>query len=264
MKMIMVTCLAAALFAFGCGNHHAAQPSTQTAQQSTTPQTPPPVTGEPLTDATPTPPQQTSSAPAPQDSAPTQADTNQPAQASHRMQPVPDMIRIPAGTIFRVRLDQSIDTRRNRAGDRFAASLSRPIVAGGVMVVPRDARFSGHLVECKPSGRLRGHALLGLRLDSFELHGRRYRVRTAEVAVRSGGHKKRNLLLIGGGAGVGTTVGAVAGGPAGALIGAGAGSAAGTLGSAIIGRKQVRLPAETTLAFSLRTPVSVQNLSKRT
>jgi hypothetical protein len=53
-------------------------------------------------------------------------------------------------------------------------------------------------------------------------------------------------------------VGAVAGGGAGALIGAGVGSAAGATGAFITGRKNVRLPAETPLVFSLRRSVAIR------
>jgi len=168
-------------------------------------------------------------------------------------------VAIPAGTVFRVRLEETLDTRRNRAGDRFTATLVRPVVENGTAIIPRGARCTGHLAESKPSGRLKGHARLILSLDSFELNGRPYAIKTTGVARQSGGHKKRNLALIGGGTGVGAAVGAIAGGPAGALIGAGAGGAAGTAGAVITGKKNVRLPVETVLAFSLRAPVSVSD-----
>jgi hypothetical protein len=71
----------------------------------------------------------------------------------------------------------------------------------------------------------------------------------------SAAHKKRNAVLIGGGAGVGTAIGAIAGGPAGAAIGAAAGAGAGTAGAAITGKRQVAVAAETPMTFSLRTAV---------
>jgi hypothetical protein len=99
--------------------------------------------------------------------------------------------------------------------------------------------------------------MLELALESFELRGATYRIATAVSYRTSGAHKKRNLALIGGGSGFGAAVGAVAGGGAGALIGAGAGAAAGTTGALVTGRKNVRLPAETPLVFSLRSDVSL-------
>jgi len=165
---------------------------------------------------------------------------------------------VPSGTRIRVRLDQALDTKRNRNGDRFRATLDEPIVAGDHVVVPKGTPFFGRVVRAKRSGRLRGRAVLGLSLDSFKLRGGTYRIATGVYGRTSSAHKKRNLTLIGGGSGVGALVGAAAGGGAGALIGAGVGSVAGTTGAFITGRKNVRLPAETPLVFSLRNTVAVR------
>ena len=73
----------------------------------------------------------------------------------------------------------------------------------------------------------------------------------------SASHKKRNGLLIGGGAGLGAAIGALAGGGKGALIGAGAGAGAGTVGAAATGRRQVGIGAETPLRFTLRSSVDM-------
>ena len=156
-----------------------------------------------------------------------------------------------------VRLDETLDTRHNRPGDGFSATLVRRISEHGATVVPTGTRCYGHLTASKPSGRFKGHAVLGLRLDSFELNGRRYTIATASEARVSGNHKKRNWVLMGGGSGTGAAIGAVAAGPFGALVGAGAGGAAGTVGAAITGKKNVRLPAETMLTFSLRRSLPV-------
>src|SRR5450759_471720 len=130
---------------------------------------------------------------------------------------------IPSGTPLHVRVDEAIDTRRNRAGDQFSATLSEPIEVDGRTMVPEGTEFSGHVTTAAASGRLKGRAHLGLKLDSFRLSGREYPVQTSSVERVSASHKKRNALLIGGGAGLGAAIGALAGGGKGALIGAGAG-----------------------------------------
>lgn len=58
---------------------------------------------------------------------------------------------IPGGSRVRVRIDQQVDTRRNRAGDRFWATLYEPVVAHGVVVLPVGTRFRGHLTAAAPS-----------------------------------------------------------------------------------------------------------------
>ena len=166
-------------------------------------------------------------------------------------------VTIPAGTRVRVRLVESLSTRRNQPGDKFTATLDRPIVQADKVVVPKGTAFHGHLTSAKESGRLKGRAVMSLTLDSMELDGATYPIDTSSSHRVSSSHKKRNLLLIGGGSGFGAALGAVAGGPAGALIGAGAGAGAGTAGAAATGRKHVYLPAETPLTFALEQPLTI-------
>jgi hypothetical protein len=162
---------------------------------------------------------------------------------------------IPQGTVLRVRIDQAVDTRRNRPGNRFQATLAETVVRNGETLLPKGTRFTGHVMESKPSGRLKGRAVLSLTLDSFRANGREYQVNTGGTTRVSGRHKKRNLILIGGGAGTGAGIGAIAAGGFGALVGAAAGGVAGTATAVITGKKNVGVPAETMLAFPLRSPV---------
>jgi hypothetical protein len=164
---------------------------------------------------------------------------------------------IPIGTPVHVRVDEAIDTRRNRAGDPFSATLSEPIEVDGRTMVPAGTEFNGHVTNAGASGRLKGRAFLGLKLDSFRLNGREYPVETTSVDRVSASHKKRNAILIGGGAGLGAAIGALAGGGKGALIGAGAGAGAGTAGAAATGKRQVGMAAETPLRFTLRASVDM-------
>jgi hypothetical protein len=154
-------------------------------------------------------------------------------------------------------VDESIDTRRNRTGDEFSATLSEPIAVDGRTMVPDGTVFTGHVTTAAASGRLKGRAAIGLRLDSFRLNERAYAVETSNLQRVSASHKKRNALLIGGGAGLGAAIGALAGGGKGALIGAGAGAGAGTAGAAATGKRQVGIAAETPLRFTLRAPVEM-------
>lgn len=165
---------------------------------------------------------------------------------------------IPSGTVVHVRLLETLDTKRNRAGDRFTATLDEPLVSGDRVIVPKGTEFKGHIVQARESGRFKGRAAMALSLDSFEFNGVTYPLETTRSSRASGGHKKHNWLWIGGGSGGGAAIGAIAGGGAGALIGAGAGAAAGTAGAAITGKRDVTIPVETRLAFTLRTAVDLR------
>jgi flagellar motor protein MotB len=183
---------------------------------------------------------------------PQQQPPQQQAQAPQRQ-----VVTLPEGTLIQVRLAETLDTKRNRTGDRFRATLDAPIRENGVEIIPRGAYFSGRVDTSKPSGRLKGRAAMTLELDAFELNGRTYQISTSHSSRVSGAHKKRNIIAIGGGAGAGAGIGALAGGPAGALIGAGAGAGAGTIGAVFTGKKNVSLPVETRLSFELRRPVQL-------
>ena len=58
-------------------------------------------------------------------------------------------VTIPEGTSFRVRLLEALDTRRNRAGDKFTATLDEPLVDGDRVVVPKGTNFTGHILTSK-------------------------------------------------------------------------------------------------------------------
>jgi hypothetical protein len=188
----------------------------------------------------------------------TAADAQKPAaEAGFDSMNAAPAVTLPAGTQMRVRLMEALDTRRSRAGEGFTATLDTPVVVHEKTVVPKGTEFRGHVIRSDESGRLKGRADLGVTLDSFELRGKSYKIETSSQTRVSKGHKKRNTVLIGGGAGLGAALGAVAGGGKGALIGAGAGAAAGTGGAAATGKEDVVLPVETPLTFSLRAPVRI-------
>ena len=166
-------------------------------------------------------------------------------------------LTLPAGTEVPVRLAETLDTKHVRAGDRFSATLDAPITLRGRVVVPKGTVFDGHVTQSQASGRLRGRGVLGLALDSFRLRGTTYRVRTAADFRKSNGHGKRNAALIGGGTAIGAVLGKISG--VGAAIGAGAGAAAGTTTALVTGKRNVKLPVETPLVFSLRSSVDVRS-----
>jgi hypothetical protein len=186
------------------------------------------------------------------------AATSSPAAAAPAPAPT---FTLQAGVSVPVRLQETLDTRRNRAGDQFTAVLDAPLVSGDQVgdqvVVPKGTLFTGHITRAVSSGRFKGRAVMGLTLDSFQLNGQTYQISSTNSARLSRGHKRRNWLWIGGSSGGGAAIGAAAAGGPGALIGAGAGAAAGTVGAAITGKQQVQVPVETRITFTLQSAVQI-------
>jgi len=169
----------------------------------------------------------------------------------------PDSVTVPGHTPIHVTLDQAVTSNHNRPGDPFRATVSQAVVVDGKTVIPQGARVAGLVVDAKRSGRLAGRARLQLALETVEVDGQNYDVRTGFQLRTGHGHKKRNWLWIGGGAAGGAAIGALAAGGTGALIGGPVGAGAGTTVALLTGHKDIKLHAETPLTFKLAEPVTI-------
>lgn len=172
--------------------------------------------------------------------------------------PAPAPVEIEAGRVLTVTLDQNISTKDSSSGDEFQASLAEPVRVDGETILPMGTRATGTIVRSQSAGRLKGGAVLELRLDGLRVNGRRYAIDTSEFEEAGKGRGKRSLIGGGGGAAFGAIVGALAGGGKGAAIGALAGGGAGTAGAAFTGKRDITLPAETRLHFRLERRLTIQ------
>jgi hypothetical protein len=170
-------------------------------------------------------------------------------------------VTVPEETAIHVTLDQGISSNQNRPGDHFEATISEPVVLNDKTVIPQGTPVEGLVVDARPSGHLMGRAHLQLALESMQLNGKTYDLRTSSKYRQGGDHKKRNWALIGGGAGGGALIGAAAAGGKGALIGGPIGAGAGTAVAYFTGKKDIHLRPETRLEFRLNQPVIVDTKS---
>ena len=171
---------------------------------------------------------------------------------------------VPEGTEIVVRNSEAIDSTSASQGRTFAGTVEKDVMgANGEVLVPRGSNAE-LVVRNVSKGGATGSPELALDLNSIEIAGHRYLVNTADLQQgnNSGiGKNKRTGEYVGGGAALGTLLGAIAGGGKGAAIGAVAGAAAGGTAQVLTRGKEVKVPAESTLRFKLDQPLRLQSAS---
>src|SRR5271154_1371797 len=63
---------------------------------------------------------------------------------------------VPAGTALMVKLDTTLATFSNKAGDPFQAKLSQPVMLGGRIVIPEGAMVEGRVTRVSEPRRISG------------------------------------------------------------------------------------------------------------
>ena len=173
-----------------------------------------------------------------------------PAQSSNR-------VTVAAGTPILVRMVDSVDSSKQKAGYRFTATLEANLQAYDVTVAPRGTTVYGVLAQASSSGRFKGSSQLTLELTSILINGTAYPIMTSEYEVKGKGEGGNTAKKVVGGAGLGALIGGIAGGGKGAGIGALAGAGAGTAVAATKKGEQVSVPSETLLEFRLAHPTEL-------
>ena len=166
---------------------------------------------------------------------------------------------IPSGTELKVRTSEKIDSKTASDGQTFAAVVEQDVVDGsGQTALPKGS--DAELVIRKA---VSGNLLLDI--QSVTAGGQRYLVSTTDLKEKGSrqgiGKNKRTAEMVGGGAALGTVIGAIAGHGKGAAIGAISGAAAGAAAQVLTGGKVVRVPAETVLTFRLNNPLRLEPAS---
>lgn len=170
----------------------------------------------------------------------------------------PETITLPAGTSIVVRVNSTLSSDKNLAGDTFTGTLDQPIVVNDMVIAERGARVDGKVVESTKAGRVKGTSLLSVALTRIRTSDGQNIAISTDPFVREGeSSKKADAVKIGVGAAIGAAIGAIAGGGKGAGVGAASGGAAG--GGVVLATrgKPVQIDVETKVPFRLANAVSI-------
>lgn len=171
---------------------------------------------------------------------------------------------LPVGSVLNVRLNDSLGTDRNKAGDGFTATVTQAITAqNGTTVVPVGATVHGTVTGLDDSDRVGDNAYIRLAFDRLSFGGQDYAFEAdvVQTAVATQGDSRNETLEKAGiGAAAGAVLGAVVGGAEldNILLGAAIGAAAGTVISLGAGDAEAVLPAGSDLTLRSTEMVSLR------
>ncbi len=172
---------------------------------------------------------------------------------------------IPSGMELSVRTNEEINSTSSSEGRTYSAIIERDVMDDtGAVAIPRGSNAQ-LIVRNVSGGGVTSSPELALDIQSVDVAGQRYLVSTTDVQQRGSGglgRNRRTAEMVGGGALLGTVIGAIAGGGKGAVIGAIAGAGAGAAGQVLTRGKHVKVPAESVLTFKLDQPFRLEPMRR--
>ena len=176
---------------------------------------------------------------------------------------------LPTGTALKMKLETTIATFSNHAGDPFQARVTEPVVVNGKTVIPVGATVEGRVTKTTEPRRIAGKPTIVIFPESLVLpNGERFMLNATlvdtnarrgsdvsnEGQFKGAGHDGKDLTEIGMGTGGGMLVGGLAGGGKGLLIGGAIGASA-TVTHWLGKHRSAMLPAGTELVMELSRPM---------
>ena len=179
---------------------------------------------------------------------------------------------IPEGTVIELRMDTGLNSGISRVNDTFKASVARSVSIDGAIAVPENGNVTGRVTSVQPAESNSRSGVIGVEFNQLSINGRMYAIEGMLTSLRADERKQiidqesqvtgksstsRNILFIGGGAGVGAAIGAIAGGGKGAGIGALTSGGLGVLGALFSHGSEAEVPIGAEVAMQLVRAVNV-------
>ena len=191
-------------------------------------------------------------------------------------------VTVKADAVIGIRLETGIDSERAKLEDPVTARVTRDVSVNGRTAIPSGARLEGYVSSITRGsdggqtgvrpGSSRGRtskpgettkpgeaARVGLRFTTLVLNDGKLRlpIQTDTVFRGAGPTAGQTVTRVGAGAVVGAVLGGAIGGRKGAIIGGTAGAAGGAATVVASDRRDVTIPAGTTLTVRLTEPLTL-------
>lgn len=180
-------------------------------------------------------------------------------------------LSLPVGTALKVKLDKTLSSFSNKAGDPFSARVMEAVTLDGKIVIPIGATVEGRVSKVTEPRRIAGRPTIGILPEAIVLpSGEHYLLNATLVDTDRGrgtnvndegqfkgaGHDVKDKIEIGMGTGGGMLAGGLIGGGPGVLIGGAVGATA-TTAHWLSKRNSAILPAGTGLVMELDRPLQI-------
>ncbi len=178
---------------------------------------------------------------------------------------------LPAGTAFKVKLENTLSTFSSKEGDAFSGRVAQDVILDGKTILPIGATVQGRVTKVNEPRRIAGKPTIGIFPEAIVLpNGERYMLNAAMVdtSLRNGtdvntegqfkgeGIDGRDLTEIGMGTGGGMLIGGLAGGGKGLVIGGAVGATL-TVAHWLGKKRSAVLPSGTELMMELSRPLAM-------
>ncbi len=178
---------------------------------------------------------------------------------------------LPAGTAFKVKLENTLSTFSSKEGDPFSGRVTQDVMLDGKTVIPLGATVQGRVTKVNEPRRIAGKPTIGIFPESVVLpNGERYMLNATMVDTslhngtdvntegqfKGDGIDGRNLTEIGMGTGGGMLIGGLAGGGKGLVIGGAVGATL-TVAHWLGKKRSAALPSGTELMMELSRPLTM-------
>ena len=154
----------------------------------------------------------------------------------------------PAGTRLVIRMVDSVDSKKHKAGHKFRGQLEGAIVVDGVTVAPKGAILYGVVVASQSSGRAAGSSGLAMEFTDIMLDDQLFPIATEGLAAQTDNEAGKTVGRTARAAAIGGLIDGKSGARTGAKVGLGA--------SILTSGSSVNVPSGTLLETALRLPLT--------
>ncbi len=193
--------------------------------------------------------------------------------------PANPLYTVSAGTLMRVRMNQTITSRTANVGNTFTATVTEPVYStNGVVVIPVGSTVTGRVDGVKRAGKGGEVGEIDARFTSIRLpNGRTRAINGSLSSLEADGvnvddegsatgrkMQNRKLIFIGGGGAGGAIIGAAIGGGRGAAIGGILGAGGGLLGERLTKGREAEVKSGTEFGVYINQAISMPRFAEST